>query len=387
MKRVLFVTYDFPFPTNTGGKNRAYHMLKYSKGDFKKYLFSFVRPDFREEYKKEIEKIGVEVIGTEIRTKVRSPRNILGLFSGKSIFKTIYFSREISADLLRIITDLKVDMVHFESFYTAFYISDVVRKLGVKQIYGSENIEFKLYEDYTRGKLLKPLLDIQVNKIKNEEIAMYLEADLTLAVTEDEVKFVKKYAEKCIQIPNGIDVDEFRFQKPVNKKAANLLFVGNFTYFPNVEAINSFYDEVFKFFPENIRLTVVGKKVSELKFASDPRVEAIEFIPDIKDAYRAADVLISPIRTGGGTNFKILEAMASGVPVIAFGDRADALDAEDGKQVLVAKNSADFKNKIEELLSDLELRQKLTENARKLVEEKYSWENIGKELSRAWESV
>ena len=123
------------------------------------------------------------------------PGNILGLLKQQSIFKTLYFSREIFADLLGIITDLKVDIVHFESFYTGFYISDKLKNLGVKQIYGSENIEFKLYEDYAKGKLLKPLLNIQVNKIKNEEIAMYLESDLTLAVTKDEVEFIKKYAE------------------------------------------------------------------------------------------------------------------------------------------------------------------------------------------------
>lgn len=384
MKRILFVTYDFPFPTNTGGKNRAYHMLKYAKGDFEKYLYSFVRFDFEEEHKEEMKKIGVEVIGTEMRTNIRNPKNILGLFSGKSIFRILYDRLSTRKKIIELITNLKIDIVHFESFYTAFYISEAIRDLGVKQIYGSENIEYKLYEEYARGKFLKPLFDIQVNRIKNEEIAMYLEADLTLAVAAKEIKFIKKYAKKCVQIPNGIDIVDFKFHLPKNKKGTNILFVGNFSYFPNVEAINSFYENVFKFLNPDIKLTIIGKKVSTLTFAHNPRIEVIEFIADIKDAYRATDILISPITVGGGTNFKVLEAMASGVPVIAFGDRAEALEAEEGKHLLVVKNIEDFKKRIEQLLLDLPLRQKLARAARKLVEEKYSWENIGKVLAKAW---
>jgi glycosyltransferase involved in cell wall biosynthesis len=282
---------------------------------------------------------------------------------------------------------LEIDIVHYESFYTAFYISDEIKKLGARQVYGSENIEFRLYEKYAKGKLLSPLINFQVKKIKDEEIAMYLEADLVIGVTDDEVEFIKRYAKKSIRIPNGIDIKNFEFILPSGKTEGKILFVGNFTYFPNIEAINTFYGEVFKFLPETINLTVVGKRASGLKIQNSGRVKLIDFIPDIKDAYRMSDILISPITSGGGTNFKVLEAMAAGVPVIAFGDRAKALEAEHGKQLLVANDSKDFKIKIEKLLSDLSLRQKLALSARKLVEEKYSWESIGKDLSKAWESL
>ena len=216
---------------------------------------------------------------------------------------------------------------------------------------------------------------------------MYKNADLTLAVTEDEARFIKEFSNKVRIIPNGIDIAGFKFKEPIGKQGSNILFVGNFTYFPNIEAINSFYDNVFKFLPENIKLTVVGKKVGEQKFAKDSRAKAIEFVPDIKEAYSTADVLISPVTVGGGTNFKVLEAMASGVPVIAFGERANALGAQDEKHLLIAQSNEDFIKKIELLLSDSNLRQKLAKNARALVEEKYSWENIGKDLARAWGSL
>ncbi len=389
MKNILFVTYDFPYPTNTGGKNRAYHMLKYSGPKFNKYLFSFVRRDFKEEYKKAMGEIEVETIGTYPRRKVVDPRNIVGLLTGKSIFHTLYYSKFIQEKILEEVRSRKIDIIHFESFYTGFYISESLRQLGVKQVYGSENIEHKLYDDYIKSNvsgILKSRYKNQVVKIEEEEILMYKNSDACLAVTQDEVNHIKKYTKKCFLIPNGIDIDDFVYSEPEKKQASNLLFVGNFTYFPNVTAMNSFYNNVFKSLPENVRLTVIGKKVNSLAF-TDQRIEKVEFIPDIKDAYKNADILISPITIGGGTNFKILEAMAAGVPVIAYGGRLDAVGAEDGKHVVVVENESEFGDKIIKLLGGLEFRKKLSGNARKLVEEKYSWKIIGRELAKVWENL
>src|SRR3989344_4434360 len=126
MKKLLFITYDFPYPTNTGGKNRAYHMLKHSGADIKKYLFSFVRDGSWRDSVVEMEKIGVEVVGMRVRKKVNDFTNLLGLFSGSSIFKTLYYSEPVANDLLRIIHEKEIDIAHFESFYTAFYISEKI---------------------------------------------------------------------------------------------------------------------------------------------------------------------------------------------------------------------------------------------------------------------
>ncbi len=382
------MTYDFPFPTNTGGKNRAYHMLKYAKGDFKKYLFSFIRSDFSTSNFEDLEKIGVEVVGTELRRKTSDLRNVGGVVSGKSIFKSLYYSKKVADELLKIVHERKIDIIHFESFYTAFYLSNIFKTLGVKQIYGSENIEYKLYEEFAQNKgILKPLLNLQVKQIKKEECQMYKNSDANLAVTGEEVEFIKKYNDKTFQIPNGIDIDNFAYHEPVERNEKNILFVGNFSYFPNVSAIEDFHKNIFSKIENDVKLTVIGKKVGSLSFVSDPRVRAVEFVEDIKDAYAAADILISPVKIGGGTNFKILEAMAAGVPVVAYKGRMDAVGVEDEKHVLVASDDFDFQKKIEMLLENLDKRKALANSARKFVEEKYDWKSIGEELGKVWNEI
>ena len=387
MKKVLFVTYDFPYPTNTGGKNRAYHMLKYSGNDIKKYLFSFVRDGTFRDSAVEMEKIGVEVLGTTVRKKLSDMRNIAGLIKGDSIFKTLYFSSSILADLLRIITDKKIDIVHFESFYTAFYISDEIKSHGVKQIFGTENIEHNVYDEYANNTnfLLRPLYRLQVDKIRKEEASLFKQADLCIAVSDTDARQVREYARECEVIKNGVDIDEFKFNLPKNKKGNRLLFVGNFTYFPNVDAINFFYNEIFKHLPGDIRLTIIGKKVKTLKF-DDLRIEKKEFIPRIQDAYEESDLVVAPVRLGGGTNFKVLEAMAAGVPVVSLPDRLEGLDLSNNKHIVIVKEE-EFAQKIIPLLNDLEMRKRLARNARELVEREYSWKVIGNKLNTVWNNL
>ncbi len=389
MKKVLFVSYDFPYPTNSGGKNRAYHMLKYSGNEFKKYLYSFIRQDFKSSYIEEMGKIGVEVVGTRVRQKIIDKKNIFGLIKNYSIFKTLYYSNYVSSELMKIIIEKKIDVVHFESFYTAFYISEEIKNTKVKQIFGTENIEYKIYEEYVKNAsfLLKPLYSRQVKLVKKEEEKMFKTADICVAVSEAEKNYIEKFGVECEIVRNGVDLEKLKYN-PVRKHAKNILFVGNFSYLPNVDAINFFYNEVFSLIGiEDVRLTIVGKKVSDLKINFDSRVELINFIPEIEDAYKSADIVVSPVKLGGGTNFKILEALACGVPVVALPDRLEGLDIDDGKNIMIAKNAEDFKVCIERLINDEVLREKISKNGRKLVEQEYSWKVIGNNLATVWKNV
>jgi len=120
---------------------------------------------------------------------------------------------------------------------------------------------------------------------------------------------------------------------------------------------------------------------------NDKRVKTFDYFEDIRDAYYKSDIFVSPIRIGGGTNFKILEAMACGVPVIAFPQRAQGIGAKDGKEILLAKDSNDFVKKIHKVFAEKDTAAALTRNARKLIEEKFSWDKIGATMNTVWHEV
>lgn len=388
MKKVLFVTYDFPYPTNTGGKTRAYNMLKYSGQNIKKYLFSFVRDDYKLFYQEEMKKIGAEVVGTVKRRKLTDIRNIFGFLKNQSIFKSLYYSKNTLNQITSLIWDLKIDVVQFESYYTAFFINEEFKKAGVKQIFGTENIEYEIYQDYAKKAFLplRSLYDFQAEKIKKEEEELFKKADICLAVSASDAQKIKKYNE-CEVVRNGVDLEEFQFASPKGKSGKRLLFVGNFSYFPNVDAINYFYDEIFHNLSSDITLTIVGKKASRLKLVNDSRIVVKEYVEKIQDEYKKADIMISPLRLGGGTNFKILEAMACGLPVVSLPERVEGLDVANNVNILIAKNAKEFKEEIERLLGDSKLREKIAKNARSLIEAEYSWRVIGNNLNTIWNNL
>ena len=243
-----------------------------------------------------------------------------------------------------------------------------------------------MYEDYTKKTKapLRPFYRSQVKKILNEEIWMCKKAEVTIAVSDRDAEYFKQF-NKCEIVRNGVDVESLAYKAP-RKNGKNILFVGNFTYFTNVDAIRFFVDKVFSNMTGDYKLTVIGKKVGDLQL-SDPRIETIEFIPEISDAYAQADVVVSPVKLGGGTNFKVLEAFAAGVPVVSFPDRIEGLDVVDGKNIILARDAEEFKIQVEKLLSDFALRKKISENARKLVEREYDWKVIGKKLSQIWNNL
>lgn len=384
MKKVLVLTYDFPYPTNSGGKSRIYNLLKFSKSkEIEYFLYSFTRTSFKESYKKEIEKIGVSKVYIKPRKKVKDIGVLLKTALGaSSIFKHLYYSKDVEREILKIIQDEKIDTVLFESFYTSFYISDKIKKMGVAQIFGTENIEHMLYYDFAKKKpsIIRKGYLVQVSRLQHEEEKAYKISDRILAITNEEKKYIESQTKSEIDIiPNGVDTKELAY-KIKKTEGKNLLFVGNFSYFPNVDAMKFFYIEVFQKMPD-VTLTVIGKNQEVLPFLElDTRIKNVEYIKDIKDAYYEADIFVFPVRHGGGTNFKVLEAASCGTPIIAIPDRVRGLGFVENKEFVSATTGQDFIHGINDLFENKKLREDVSKNARTMVEKEYDWKQIGEKL-------
>ncbi|MDP3941733.1 MAG: glycosyltransferase family 4 protein [bacterium] len=386
---VLFFTYDFPFPTNSGGKTRAYNLLKFAKKNARITLFSFVRDRFNSSQEEGLKKIGIDDIIIVPRRSVIDMRSLPSLVSGKSIFHGLYFDKGIEKKLLETIEDRKIDIVHFESFYTGYYLSTKLREMGIKQVFGTENIEYLLYEGYAEYHASYPLrvfFKRQARKIKKEEEHFYQLADCVLTVTNEEKKHVIRSGhENVIVIENGVDVSIFKSKK--NHPANTLLFIGNFSYYPNVDAMRWFLREVFPLLSEDLRLLVVGRRSGDISFLKHARVTTREFVENTEELFSSGTVLIAPIRIGGGTNFKIIEAMAARLPVVALSDRISSFDFENGREFLVGENAGEFADHIKHILGDTALRKKITENAYRAVSKEYDWTKIGDKLYKTWQSL
>jgi len=179
-------------------------------------------------------------------------------------------------------------------------------------------------------------------------------------------------------IPNGIDLYTFRKAR-VSRKARALLFVGNYEYPPNVDAALRLAHEIF---PKvraqipDVKLWLVGNAPPpELQALASDSIKVTGRVPDVRPYLARAAAFVCPLQLGVGIKNKVLEALAIGCPVIATPLSVDGIDAQNGRDVLIA--SADkMTETVINLLKNSDLQRQLAENGRKLVEEKYSWERV-----------
>jgi len=110
-------------------------------------------------------------------------------------------------------------------------------------------------------------------------------------------------------------------------------------------------------------------------------------VPDVRPYYQQAKVSVVPLRSGGGTRIKILEAMACGRPVVSTSVGCEGLHVVDGEHLLVADTPADFAERVVTLLKDQALRERLSRKARELVESQYDWSVMGERLLRVYNDL
>ncbi|MXS79183.1 glycosyltransferase [Nitrosomonas sp. JL21] len=183
-------------------------------------------------------------------------------------------------------------------------------------------------------------------------------------------------------------------QPPRNPvKPARLLFVGGLNWYPNRDAIHYFLDEVWPLIKgraQEISVDIIGKFPSKKirQYAdSDKRIKVHGFVDDISVFYESASIYICPIRDGGGTKLKVLDALAHRLPLVADRIACEGLDIIDGFHALLSRDSQDMAEKILYLLQNSHTAQQLQENGYGLVVGKYDFSLIGKKLSDLYISM
>jgi len=183
-----------------------------------------------------------------------------------------------------------------------------------------------------------------------------------------------------VVVPNGID--EYFFEKNTVAKEYDLVFVGNLSYAPNIEAATFLIKELLPRLPNRNLLLAGATPTSEiLKLAKENKnVFVSGWTEDIRDSYRKGRIFIAPMFIGTGMQNKLLEAMALGTPCITTSLANNAIQAENKVHLLVADNINNMTEAIENLEKDETLKEHLIEHARKFVKENYTWEKSAKQI-------
>jgi glycosyltransferase involved in cell wall biosynthesis len=186
-------------------------------------------------------------------------------------------------------------------------------------------------------------------------------------------------------IPNGVDLDHYSYGQ-ATPAPDSLVFSGALTYEANYDAMRYFLAEIYplvRSMVPGVRLQITGRSsgIDLRALALDSSVVITGYLPDVRPVVAGSWVCVVPLRLGGGTRLKILEAMALGTPVVTTTKGAEGLEVVPGEDIIIADHPATFAAATADLLRDERLREKLARNARRLVKEKYGWEAIGQKLN------
>jgi glycosyltransferase involved in cell wall biosynthesis len=183
-------------------------------------------------------------------------------------------------------------------------------------------------------------------------------------------------------VANGVDPDHFQ-PLPEAKGPPTLAFLGTLDYPPNLDALDHFFRAIHPrlvaLLPD-LRLRIVGRNPArEVQgYASRPGVSVSGSVPDVRPHLAEAGALVVPLRVGGGTRIKILEALAAARPVVSTTVGAEGLELRDGEHLLIADEPEAFAKACVRLLEDAALRRRLVGAGRRLVVERYAWSRQGR---------
>jgi glycosyltransferase involved in cell wall biosynthesis len=309
---------------------------------------------------------------------------------------------EMRSLIERIVTTEDVDVIHADQLTMTQFALPFVKRASRKPmlVFDAHNAVWTITERMKENSpfyLRLPLI-LETKRIKQYEGMVIRDFDATFAVTEldrqaltDAIPAQAATARTSITVvPIAVDTQQIR---PVARRtnSRNLLTMGTLYYPPNADGIRWFVGEVFPLIRSKIpevTLTIIGKNPPSdfLRLAEDKSngILVTGFVPELDPYFAESAVTVIPVRAGGGMRVRILEAFARATPVVTTTVGLEGIQAEPGRDVLVADSPQDFANAVCRVLDDEALRTQLSANGRLLVESMYDWQVTLKALENVY---
>lgn len=387
--KILIISYDFPYPPSGGSISRDYNLFKeLAKYNELDWINRTTRGSVSEDRKNEMRKYfrKMEICEWDY------PQDHFEFVKG-ILTRTPYIIRRFRSERMRevvakFINENDYDLILCDHIYLAQYLPEgIEKKLPV--IPNNEDCGFSFYRRMSEYSTFPRNLygRLQWKKILKYEIDVLRRFGVYITTSDAEKRSIQQYVPEAVvyTAENGVDTKYFK-PSGTPPQEHSLIYTAWFGYYPNVEAVTHFARNIFplvrKELPE-VRFYIVGKEPPDSlqKLGYKDGITVTGYVEDVREYFAKASAAVIPLKTGGGTRLKILEAMASGVPVVSTQIGAEGLRAESGMHLLIADSDKDFAHKVIMILKDKELSRTISINAHAFVSEHYGWEMIGKDLN------
>jgi glycosyltransferase involved in cell wall biosynthesis len=348
---VLLVSYFNPLEPTSGSGFRSNSLLKnLCESGCNLDLFTFTDSSSRE---------GWQTPPGNLRSLVNKRTKNAGLVAAlrallyqAPLAVAIHETLESIKDFQDFVLSSQYDVVIIDNLF-AYTYRKYLKCFTGKTILYEHNAEYIMsYESFKIHKTVtkKIITYINTNSIKKYEHNACSEVDIIIHTSENDLKcFPSTYWGKSRVIPNTLPYcEEYKDSEATEN---NILFVGSMNHYPNVEGIVDFIKNAWIAIAErrkDLHLLIAGKNPppSILEFDGRFNIHVLGFVEDIKSFYKKCKIAVTPINFGSGTRLKIIEAMMSGTMNIASEKGAEGLSFEEGKDIVIARNSKEWADSI-----------------------------------------
>jgi len=286
-------------------------------------------------------------------------------------------------------TTTRFDLIHADTAglwpYTAYFP-------GVPVLVNHHNIESQMMERRSalaHNPVVRYILRGEAERLRQLEVTTGTGAARHLVVSSlDRDRLLEIVPEALVEVvENGVDLEYFTPSNPAATTPNTLVFVGRLNAYTNEDAALFLMREIMPFLPEH-RLTLVGANPTPavLRAADRVRATVTGFLPDVRAMVGASEIYICPMRDGGGTRLKVLDALAMAKPLIATEVAVEGIGLIPDEHFLLAETPLEFAEGVGRLSADPALRARLGRAGRMHVEERYGWPAIGHKLLESYDA-
>ena len=262
---------------------------------------------------------------------------------------------------------------------------------GVPVILDQQNVESQISGEIARlapTRMGRARARLDVWKWRSYERGLVRRVQRTVAVSESDALAFRKFVPSASVTvrPSGADLRSLQYVDHAENRGDSLIMTGTLGYLPNLDAANWMIERILprvRRVRSSARLVLVGASAPEsLRKRGGDAVEIVGRVPDVRPFLEGADLFVAPLRAGGGTRLKLLEAFAVGLPTVATTVASAGIAVRHGSDVATADDEETFANEIIRLLDDVSARRVMAESARRLVEERYDWRTIAADYQK-----
>ena len=369
----------FPYPLEKGDKLRAYHQIIGLSATYNVVLFAITDTSISRE---SMEKLSVHCTRIELfhRGILSKIFNLfLCMFSQKPFQVGYFYSYRNARRMHVLLREIQPNHIYCQLIRAAEYIKDYhdcPKSIDYMDAL-SKGMERRI--DHAPW-YSKRLFRIESYRLKNYEVRVFDYFEHASIISSQDQTFIFHPKRKTIQcIPNGI-APSF-FQRPQVRTDTDIVFVGNLSYAPNIEAVEFISTQLL---PLNakLRCIIAGATPTALveKLCAKSEIQLLGWVDDIREAYCRGKIFVAPMMIGTGMQNKLLEAMALGIPCVTTNLAGNPIGAHDRESICIANTPEEFIALIDELLTDHDFYTKIARNGQEFVRKNYSWSHANAQL-------